>query len=59
MSKTVLFETIQFSIQKLFYIKQFSLAYVRSLNVKQLYFKQFSLALGRSSDLFDPLIGSY
>ena len=34
MSKTVLFQTIQFSIQRLFHFKQLSYAYVRSINAK-------------------------
>ena len=44
MSKTVLFQTILFSMQKQLFFKQFSLALVRSLNAKQFYFKQFALA---------------
>ena len=44
MSKTVLFQTIQFSIQIQFHFKQFSLAWVRSLNIKSVVFQaiQFS-----------------
>ena len=49
--RTVLFQTIQFSMstqfqcKKQFYFKQFSLAWVHSFNIKKhFYFKQFSLA---------------
>ena len=37
-SKTVLFQTSQFSIQKQFHLKLFSLALVRSFNVKQQFY---------------------
>ena len=51
MSKTVLFQTIQFSIQKHFHFKQFSLALVCSLNVKRVLFQaiQFSIITQFSS----------
>ena len=46
MSKTLLFQTIQFSVQKQFHFKRFSLAYVRSLNLKTYLFQaiQFSIS---------------
>ena len=51
MSKTVLFQTIQFSIQKQFHFKVFSLALVCSLNVKTILFQaiQFSISTQFSS----------
>ena len=51
MSKTVLFETIQFSMQKQFHFKQFSLALVRSLNAKTFLFQavQFRISTQFSS----------
>ena len=53
MSKTVLFQTIQFSTQKQFSFKQFNLAYVRSLNIKIVLFQaiQFSISIQFSSIL--------
>ena len=39
MSKTVLFQTIQFTLQKQFHFKQYSLAYVRSLHTKTVLFQ--------------------
>ena len=46
MSKTGLFQTIQFSIQEQFYFKWFSLALVYSLDVKTVLFQaiQFSIS---------------
>ena len=51
MSKTFVFQTIQFSIQKQFHFKQFSQAYVRSLNVKTVVSQaiQFSISTSFSS----------
>ena len=52
MSKTVLFQTIQFRTQKQFFFKQFSLAQVPSFNVKKLVpFQtiQFSISIQFSS----------
>ena len=51
MSKTVLFQTTQFSIYKQFYIKQFILAQVRSLHFKTFLFQatQFSISTQFSS----------
>ena len=51
MSKTVLFQTIQLSMQKQFNLKQFSLAYVHSLNIKTILFQtiQFSISMQFSS----------
>ena len=49
--KTILFQTIQFSIQKQFHLKQFSLVKVRSLNVKAVLFQtiQFRISAQFSS----------
>ena len=51
MSKTVLFQIIQFSIQKQFHFKELSLACVRSLNIKTVLFQaiQFSISIHFSS----------
>ena len=51
MLKTVLFQTIQFSIQKQFHFRQFSLVLVSSLNVKTVLFReiQFSISTQFSS----------
>ena len=50
-SQTVLIQTIQLSIQKLFLFKQFSLALVHSLKVKTVLFQaiQFSISTQFSS----------
>ena len=51
MSKTALFQAIQFSIQKQFHFKQLSLALVFSLNIKTILFQaiQFSISMQFSS----------
>ena len=59
MSKTVLFPTVQFRIQKQLHFKQFSLGYVRSLIVKKIFYEQFSLASVRGFILFDAWMGPY
>ena len=45
MSKAVLFQTIQFSIQKHFHFKQFTLAYVHSVNVEIVLFHAIQLSI--------------
>ena len=65
MSKTVLFQTIQFSMEyavsmsKQFYFKQFSLAYVRNLNSKTVLFQVIQFSTSMQLILFDPKIGPH
>ena len=54
MSKTVPFQIIQFSIQKLFYFKQFSVAKVRSLNVKTVLFQEIQFNISRQFSSIRP-----
>ena len=51
MSKKILFQTIQFSMQKQFHFKQFSLASVHSLNIKTVLLQaiQFNISTQFSS----------
>ena len=57
MLRTVLFLTIQFSIQKLFYSKQFGLAYVcglnevRGFNVKTVLFQAIQFSITQFSSI--------
>ena len=45
MSKTILFQIIQFSIQKQFHFNQVSLAYVCSLNFKKVLFQAIQISI--------------
>ena len=54
-NQTVLFQTIQFSIQKQFHFKQFSLALILSLNVKAALFQEIQFSIGTQLSSIWPI----